>query len=362
MSIQVIATLFACLLFCQSSIGNDQELGHEFNVSSFHKAYVRSWASGNHCGLYAAAAALNAIGVKSEPADYLRSEYISSPAGSSVMDLVRLVEAADAQVAVTHQLNGSTLYFSQYPILIHLDGSRRVERTNHWVTYLGMREGQPLIFDPPHEPQAIAFGDLLSQTSGVGIVVMPTDAIPAFPRNWVDKVELTVWIAFVLVLLLGVKRRIDDRNLLGGFLVLFSVALLLSAVQQAFPWSGYLNDPITIGNFSERYQTPLELDSVGFDEVEQLRSLNAVNIVDARLPADFANGHLPGAINWPVDASSVEARNATRRLDMNKPVLVYCQSEACSWGDSVGTRLSRRGFPAVKIYRGGWRDWSGRQQ
>ena len=66
--------------------------------------------------------------------------------------------------------------------------------------------------------------------------------------------------------------------------------------------------------------------------VKEIASLNNHNmiqmdkkatIVDVRTPAEFANEHLPGAVNIPLD-------KVLSRLDefkqMSKPIVVYCRS------------------------------------
>jgi len=128
--------------------------------------YVRSMASGNHCGVYAAAAALRAVGRDVDLDQLIRGEYISHREGSSAEDLIRLIEDQGMNARAIRRLNGSTLYYSKNPIIIHLDGSRRVEGTHHWVTFLGTSDHQPIIFDPPNPPQTIGFADVYVYRGG----------------------------------------------------------------------------------------------------------------------------------------------------------------------------------------------------
>lgn len=50
-------------------------------------------------------------------------------------------------------------------------------------------------------------------------------------------------------------------------------------------------------------------------------------LIDVRTPSEFANGHLPGAINIPV---SELAGRASELGDKSKPVVLYCRSGARS--------------------------------
>lgn len=59
---------------------------------------------------------------------------------------------------------------------------------------------------------------------------------------------------------------------------------------------------------------------IGRDEVERLRGTGAV-VVDVLPAEEYADEHLPGAINIPLrdlDATAAQA------LDRGQPVVVYC--------------------------------------
>jgi phage shock protein E len=60
--------------------------------------------------------------------------------------------------------------------------------------------------------------------------------------------------------------------------------------------------------------------------LEQARTLQAqgARLVDVRTPEEFAAGHLPGAVNLPVDA--LEGRAAAELAPTDAPVVVYCRS------------------------------------
>jgi rhodanese-related sulfurtransferase len=60
------------------------------------------------------------------------------------------------------------------------------------------------------------------------------------------------------------------------------------------------------------------------EEVQALLDRGA-QLVDVLGPEEFAEDHLPGAINIPVRKIDTEA---LRRLDPGRPVLVYCWDSA----------------------------------
>ena len=74
-------------------------------------------------------------------------------------------------------------------------------------------------------------------------------------------------------------------------------------------------------------------------------------LIDARDPAQFAKGHIPGAIN--MDWRQVLAkRNA---IPKNKPVLIYCNTGSLS--AQAGFALRVAGWENVRILQGGMTEW-----
>jgi len=87
---------------------------------------------------------------------------------------------------------------------------------------------------------------------------------------------------------------------------------------------------------------------------EGLRQPGAV-LVDVRRPDEFAQGHLPGAVNLDVTAPDFGPRAA--KLAKTKPTYVYCRSGARSAG-ATG-QLTAAGFAQVSNLLGGVLDWPG---
>ena len=71
-----------------------------------------------------------------------------------------------------------------------------------------------------------------------------------------------------------------------------------------------------------------------------------VQLVDVRLPSEFAHGHLPGAINVPLG----RLRKLASTLDSKREYWVYCDTGRRS--ASASFLLTERGFDA-KLVRGG---------
>lgn len=76
-------------------------------------------------------------------------------------------------------------------------------------------------------------------------------------------------------------------------------------------------------------------------------------LLDVRQPGEYAEGHIPGAVNIPL-------RELGEHIDMiptDRPVIVYCKS---GWRAGIGvSSLAMMGFDNVKAFGGGWNAWSG---
>ncbi len=78
-------------------------------------------------------------------------------------------------------------------------------------------------------------------------------------------------------------------------------------------------------------------------------------VLDVRTPAEFAEGHLPGAVN--LDISSADFGATLGRLDPAAPYAVYCRSGNRS-AAALDTMASV-GFTGAYDLTGGIGDWTG---
>lgn len=72
-------------------------------------------------------------------------------------------------------------------------------------------------------------------------------------------------------------------------------------------------------------------------------------------PSYYAAGHLPGAINLPLDGFA----EAAARLLPNKAaeIIVYCASSTCQNSDIAARKLRSMGYQEVRAYKGGKAAW-----
>jgi rhodanese-related sulfurtransferase len=74
------------------------------------------------------------------------------------------------------------------------------------------------------------------------------------------------------------------------------------------------------------------------------------------LPAHyFAEAHLPGALNLPLDRLEELAPRLVP--DHDSAIVVYCKNEGCRNSEIAARRLARLGYTKVRDYVGGKADW-----
>lgn len=75
-------------------------------------------------------------------------------------------------------------------------------------------------------------------------------------------------------------------------------------------------------------------------------------VIDARDAAQFAKGHIPGAIN--MDWRQVLAKRNT--IPRDKPVLIYCNTGSLSAQAGFAMRVA--GWDNLRILQGGMEEWT----
>jgi len=75
-------------------------------------------------------------------------------------------------------------------------------------------------------------------------------------------------------------------------------------------------------------------------------------VLDVRSEQEFAAGHLPGAINIPVN----ELRRRLNELPRSQQVVAYCRGAYCVFSYEAVAQLRSRGFEAYRL-EDGYPEW-----
>lgn len=80
--------------------------------------------------------------------------------------------------------------------------------------------------------------------------------------------------------------------------------------------------------------------------------------LDAREPAVYAAGHVPGALALNETEWEAGFGALMEAWDGARPLVVYCGGESCRASEVVARRLKRDlGFENIVVLRGGWDAW-----
>lgn len=78
-------------------------------------------------------------------------------------------------------------------------------------------------------------------------------------------------------------------------------------------------------------------------------------VVDVRFPDDYAQGHVPGAINLPMPKWG-NRRYLEEHLDKDATLYLYCYSPTCHLAAEAAVKLVESGYKVIEV-EGGWSDW-----
>jgi|GEM_PF-1233280 len=96
--------------------------------------------------------------------------------------------------------------------------------------------------------------------------------------------------------------------------------------------------------------------ALGLEQAFELYQGGMAVFVDARMPDEFAAGHIPGALNLPYD--DLESHlDVLSLLPENGLVVTYCDGSECELSLELADELSAMGFSQVRVFFGGWEQW-----
>jgi len=91
-----------------------------------------------------------------------------------------------------------------------------------------------------------------------------------------------------------------------------------------------------------------ELEPVPAAELLQLAKKGLVTVIDVRPPEEYAAGHVPGAINVPLDRLAGQLGKLPKRRE----VVAYCRGPYCLLSFDAVAALRKRGIKARRLVEG----------
>jgi rhodanese-related sulfurtransferase/predicted transcriptional regulator len=91
-----------------------------------------------------------------------------------------------------------------------------------------------------------------------------------------------------------------------------------------------------------------ELEPVRAEELLARAKKGLVTVLDVRPAEEFEAGHLPGALNVPID----KLESGLARLPKSREVVAYCRGPYCLMSFEAVSRLRKRGWKARRLENG----------
>ncbi len=97
--------------------------------------------------------------------------------------------------------------------------------------------------------------------------------------------------------------------------------------------------------------------AIPLEDAAALFADNAAVFLDARTPAEYAQGHIQGAVNLPWHEVDNYFETVIMTLDPETTTITYCDGEACPLSHDLAMLLKDLGFTRVKVLVNGWSLW-----
>ena len=90
------------------------------------------------------------------------------------------------------------------------------------------------------------------------------------------------------------------------------------------------------------------LEPIAAGELLKRAKRGLVTVLDVRPPEEFAAGHLPGAVNIPID----KLEGGLAKLSKRREVVAYCRGPYCLMSFEAVLKLRKRGWKARRLQHG----------
>ena len=316
-----------------------------------------------YCGMYSLFGAATSLGIDVDIDGLIDPQFISSGMGSTAEDIVEAADKIGLKAIALRGLGKVSLKAADSPLILHAAPLAAHGKYQHWILFLGIDEGgNARVVDGEGGVVACSINEVLSRWDGVAIAVRkpgsaPTRFLPAEAADFfvVVAIGCLCSIVFEMQLLNRLKAVVSSKLLLC--FGVFGIVLVSGVLGNLTRGDGFFDAAHSI----DAALGLRRLDEVQIQELPAKLARGAL-LVDCRYSGDYASGHIPGAISIPVDSGLGELTRAIDGIDRSVEVILYCQSEGCSFSDLSATMLARNGFSNIKVFRGGWVSWELAQQ
>lgn len=122
-------------------------------------------------------------------------------------------------------------------------------------------------------------------------------------------------------------------------------------------WRGELTSYLDKLHEQRRVTEFKGVPSVSLEQAHELWKGGETLFLDARDPDDFAELHIPKAINLPLDRISDIKNTGILGLPRDRRIVVYCARKQCNSALKEAKYLQSLGFTRVMVFLDGFQTW-----
>ena len=122
-------------------------------------------------------------------------------------------------------------------------------------------------------------------------------------------------------------------------------------------WSNKITSDSVVVPYS--YKEGSDPPAISLDYAQMKFQSAKTVFLDARLSADFKEGHIQGAINLPHEEFEQHASLVLPKISTTGEIITYCDGTECEASLLLARELQELGYKNIKIFFGGWAEWQG---
>jgi rhodanese-related sulfurtransferase len=145
----------------------------------------------------------------------------------------------------------------------------------------------------------------------------------------------------------------------AGLILLLAAAVGLGLQWQLvrLSWTGKLPAYLAAQR-EQRLQKEFQgIKTLNLAQTYEIFQKGQAQFVDARSPEEYAELHIPGAVNLNRERLDQEGAKAVAGIPSDRELVVYCGMSSCEAALKTAEKLQSLGYSRVQVFMGGFRAW-----
>jgi rhodanese-related sulfurtransferase len=156
-----------------------------------------------------------------------------------------------------------------------------------------------------------------------------------------------------------IRRLIRQDLAWAGVILLLAAAIGL--VQHwrlvCASWTGGLPAQLEQMREQRRQEKFQGIKTLSLAQTHEIFQQGQALFIDARNPEEYAELHIPGAVNLSTWDLKMQGAQVVRGIAPERQIVVYCGQESCDAALQLAEKLQSLGYARVSAFLGGFRAW-----